>query len=90
MSNAQPPTDTDNLAKAIQVFEYLLPGWWWTVGACSVSRHASCGPDVAGPDAALLEQPKFDEGFHCDDPDGTCASALLNVLKQALAAKAVA
>ena len=68
-----------------------LPGWWYTLGICSVSRDASCGPDIAGPDATLAQQVrKFDAGFHCDDhhPDSTMAGALRNVMTQALEAKA--
>jgi hypothetical protein len=56
-----------------------------------LSRHASCGPDIAGPDAYLLTPGDriFDAGFDCDDPDGTLASSLRNVvMAQALAAKA--
>lgn len=86
----QPPTNTDDLAAAIREFEALLPGWWWSVCVCSRTRDASCGPDVAGPDADLIEssatKPEdriFDSGFHCDDPDGTLASSLRNVMFQA-------
>src|SRR5262249_7355313 len=70
-----------------QEFEATLLGWWWTVGHCLLTRHASCGPDRQGKDKRLLELPIFDEGFHCDDPEGTLASSLRNVMAQALAAK---
>jgi len=71
-------------------FERALPGWWYSLGICSVSRDASCGPDPKGPDAALLKIRKFDSGFHRDDhhPDSTMADALRNVMAQALEAKA--
>lgn len=84
---SQPATDTDTLSQAIKDFEAALPGWWWTVGVCSVSRDASCGPDRAGPDAELLELRTFDEGFHYDDREGTLASSLRYVMQQALDAR---
>ena len=79
-----------DLQTAIMEFEKQLPGWWYTLGICSVSRDASCGPDPNGPDASLLKIRKFDCGFHCDDhdPDRTMACALRNVMAQALEAKA--
>jgi hypothetical protein len=80
-----------DLQTAIMEFEKQLPGWWYTLGICSVSRDASCGPDIAGPDAVLAQQVrKFDAGFHCDDhhSDSTMADALRNVMNQALEAKA--
>jgi hypothetical protein len=79
-----------DLQTAITEFENALPGWWYTLGICSVSRDASCGPDPEGPDTGLLALRKFDSGFHCDDhhPDSTMADALRNVMAQALDAKA--
>ena len=90
MRSHQPITDTDDLSVAIKEFEAALPGWWWSVCVRSVSRDASCAPDVNGPDAPLLdlEDRTFDNGFHCDDPAGTLASSLRHVMRQALAAKA--
>jgi hypothetical protein len=95
---APPPTDTTDLSKAIREFENALPGWWWSIGHCMLTRHASCGPDVQGQDAWLLPQSitadtpalqkQIDAGFHCDDLEGTLASSLRNVMKQALKAKA--
>lgn len=83
------PEDLPRLVEAIREFETKLPGWWWSVGACSVSRDASCGPDRHGPDAHLLgSRNAFEEGFHCDDRDGSLADALLDVMEQALTAKA--
>jgi hypothetical protein len=38
------PTDGNDLAAAIREFETALPGWWWSVGSCSLTRDASCGP----------------------------------------------
>lgn len=83
-----PPTDTQDLMAAICEFEAALPGWWWSVCVCSLTRDASCGPDVTGPDRGLLVWREFDEGFHCDDDSGTLASSLRDVMRQALEAKA--
>ena len=93
MRSVQPSHDAASLADlqtAIIEFEKALPGWWYSLGICSVSRDASCGPDSKGPDAALLKMRKFDSGFNCDDhhPDSTMADALRNVMEQALEAKA--
>ena len=55
-----------DVGAVIDAFEREVPGWWWSVGSCSVSRDASCGPDRNGPDADLLPLPEFDEGFHHD------------------------
>lgn len=81
------PTDGAALAVAIAEFEAALPGWWFSVGACSVSRDASCAPDRTGPDAELLEIRHFDDGFHADLRDGTLADALRYVMREALEAK---
>jgi len=86
----QPRSDTAELAKAIKEFEDALPGWWWSVCTCSVSRDASCAPDINGPDADLLKLHTFDNGFHCDDRNGTLASSLRRVMRMALEAKAQA
>lgn len=86
-SNVFPVVDTDDLSAAIQEFEAALPGWWFSLGACSVSRDASCGPDRRGMDAKLLEERQFDDGFHCDDADGSLASSLRDVMRQALIAR---
>jgi hypothetical protein len=83
-------TDADDLAAAIREFEAALPGWWWTVGSCGVSRDASCGPDLQGPDADLLANRAFDGGFHCDDDDGTVAGSLRAVMQAALDARSKA
>ena len=92
------PNPLRDLVHAISEFERRLPGWWFTIGYCSVSTDASCGPDRNGPDADLLEaerhlpadQRVFDDGFHCDDSsaDATCARSLRTVMNEALAARA--
>lgn len=85
------PTDFEELAKAIAEFERDLPGWWWTVGSCSVSADASCGPDITGPDADLLQQRLFDEGFDCDyRHPASVADSLREVKEIALKARAEA
>jgi hypothetical protein len=86
----QPKTDVEELASAISEFEALLPGWWFTIGTCSISSDASCGPDIAGPDSDLLKLNLFDVGFHCDGAKGSMASSLKEVMKDALAARRVA
>lgn len=83
-------TDAQDLAAAIAEFEKALPGWWWSVASCSVSRDASCAPDRAGRDAWLLKQRVFDNGFHCDDLEGTPASSLRDVMRQAISARTAA
>lgn len=83
------PQNPGELAAAIAEFEQKLPGWWWSVGSCSVSRDASCGPDRQGPDARLLDIKEFDEGFHHDDREGTCADALRLVMNWALERKQI-
>lgn len=81
------PSYVDDLIVMIREFEETLPGWWWSLGNCHVSRDASCGPDSTGPDADLLEMREFDSGFHCDSRMDTLASSLRNVMEQALAAR---
>lgn len=80
--------DTIALTRAIERFERALPEWWFSIGSCGVSRHASCGPDYsrAIDDRWLLdlEDRTFDQGFHCDGPDGTMATSLLRVMHEAL------
>ena len=82
-------TDTDDFAKAVKEFETALPGFWWSVGQCSVGAHASCAVDGNGTQASLLEGAlfgcPFDSGFHCDTVKGSPAEALRNVMMSALA-----
>lgn len=81
-------TDTDDFAKAIAEFEDWLPGFWWSVGQCSVGAHASCAVDGNGPQAHLLDGipagHPYDSGFHCDTHGGSPAEALHDVMQQAL------
>lgn len=82
-------TDEEDLCRAITEFRQALPGWWFTVGDCSVSADASCGPDFQREDKALLKISLFDEGFHVDLPQpASMADALRIVVKAGLEAKA--
>src|SRR5262245_64185734 len=67
-------TGTADFGRAIADFEAALPGFWWTVGQCSVGAHASC---AANGHLA-------DRGFHCDTKGGSPAEALRDVMQQAL------
>lgn len=87
-TGCRPATDVTDLAAAIAEFEAALPGWWWSLGMCSLTRDASCGPDRTGPDAGLLALRLFDDGFHHDDRDGDVAGSLRIVMAEALAARA--
>jgi hypothetical protein len=79
---------TDGLIAAIEEFQSALPGWWFTLGDCSVSADASCGPDRNGPDANLLSNRLFDNGFHIDLPQpARIADALQCVTAKAMAAR---
>lgn len=82
-------TDTADFAAAVAEFERRLPGFWWSVGQCSVGAHASCSVDVKGDQVHLLEGAKagepLDSGFHCDTRGGSPAEALREVMYQALA-----
>jgi hypothetical protein len=64
----------------------LIPtGWWWSIGDCSVSADASCGPDVAHCSKDMLV--RFDDGIHVDiDQPSTPALALCSVALRARAA----
>ena len=78
-----------DLPAAIAYFNSKLPGWWFSVGACHVSADASCAPDTAGVDHALLKIWDFDAGFDVDlYPPATMADALRAVTDKAVAAKA--
>lgn len=84
-------TDVDDFAKAIAEFERRLPGFWWSVGQCSVGAHASCAVDGKGVQSHLLNgvhggrNDPLDVGFHCDTDKGTPADALRAVMEMAWA-----
>ena len=81
-------TDTAEFEKAVQEFEAALPGFWWSVGQCSVGAHASCAVDGNGDQKHLLDGVKagdpLDVGFHCDTKGGEPSDALRDVMEQAL------
>lgn len=82
-------TDAAAFAGVVAEFERALPGFWWSVGQCSVGAHASCAVDGKGCQADLLARvhagDPLDTGFHCDTDGGSPAEALRNVMDQALA-----
>jgi hypothetical protein len=82
-------TDTEDFAYAIKEFEAALPGFWWSVGQCSVGAHASCAVDGNGVQADLLRGVKsgnpLDAAFDCDTVGGSPAEALRDVMQQAIA-----
>jgi hypothetical protein len=79
-------TDSSELTAAIDDFEAEFPGFWWSVGQCSVGAHASCAVDGAGIQRHLLNGIEaghpYDDGFHCDTVGGSPADALRNILDQ--------
>lgn len=88
--STQPITNVLEMAQAVQELEAALPGWWWCCGSCGLTRHASCGPESDGPDAALLDLDEFKNSFDCDDTEGSVASSLRDVLEQGLRARRAA
>lgn len=81
-------TDTTDFAAAIAEFEKRLPGFWWSVGQCSVGAHASCAVDGRGGQRHLLDNiaagDPLDSGFHIDTSGGSPADALRQVMLLAL------
>lgn len=81
-------TDTDEFSDAVNEFENAFPGFWWSVGQCSVGAHASCGVDGNGCASGLLKGIKqghpYDSGWHCDTRGGSPAEALRDVMRQAV------
>lgn len=81
-------TDPAEFAEVVAEFERRLPGFWWTVGQCSVGAHASCAVDVEGDQRALLAgiEPgdPLDSGYHIDTQGGSPAEALRALMAQAL------
>lgn len=77
--------DTGDLQAAIAEFHSALPGWWFSVGSCSVSCDASIGPDRAYIAEPILTI--FDEGIHADlTQPSTLAAALRQVTAEAVEA----
>jgi hypothetical protein len=81
-------TGAAKLAEVAAEFEAKLPGWWWSVGMCSVGAHASCAVDGNGAAKHLLDGiaagHPFDAGFHEDTTLGKPHEALRSVMEQAL------
>lgn len=81
-------TDTADFADAVAEFETKLPGFWWSVGQCSVGAHASCAVDAKGDQSHLLDGVEaghpFDDGFHADTNGGSPADALRKVMRDAI------
>lgn len=87
-------TNTTEFAAAVAEFERNLPGFWWSVGQCSVGAHASCAVDGKGASASLLAHIKYgdplDSGWHSDTSGGSPGEALRDVMRQAMADPRVA
>jgi len=73
---------------AIAVFRHALPGWWFSVGLCTLTGDASIGPDFrsdVAPSKEIID--RYDDGFHADLEPGNglqrCARALLHCTVQA-------
>lgn len=74
-----------DLSQAIAYFKDKLPGWWFTVGECSVSCDATVGPDVAYCPKWMLDA--FDDGLDCDlYQPSTIAQALMGATDLAVEA----
>ncbi len=72
-----------DIRATIALVRFVLPGWWWSMGDCSVSADSTLGPDNAGPDADLLTKRDrtFDEGFQLDVRKGhVCLSMIENLV----------
>lgn len=80
-----------NLLDIISEFKAEFPGWWWSVGECHVSCDATVGPTTEAPDAWLLQNREFDEGFQGDlRQPTTVENALLNAISIARQARSAA
>ena len=78
------------LEEAVREMQKLLPGWWWSLGNCWVTAHASVGPDNHGPDAWLMLADKtIDQAFDADISHPTTpAKALRAAMRVGLNARA--
>jgi hypothetical protein len=66
---------TGDLIATIDRLERELPGWWFTMGKCDLTCHATVGPDRAFIGEPALS--KYDRGFSADLPNpSTLAEAL--------------
>lgn len=89
------PPYTSSIDACVALIEKVLPDWWHTAGLCSLTGHASIGPDYNGPAGERLRREfpveRFDGKFDADLAPGdgkhrTCY-ALLHCILQALIAK---
>jgi len=72
-----------DIETAIKEFNEKLPGWWFTIGECSVSCDATVGPDRAYCDQDILN--RFDDGVDWDlAQPSTLAQALREATYEAL------
>lgn len=96
-SHQTPPNYTASVDAALALVGRALPGWWVTSGLCSLSGHASIGPDYNGPAAERLKADfppsQFDHGgFDADlspgdGPHRQCYAILAALLTALLASQ---
>lgn len=87
---------TGEVSSARALSAAVLPNFWISSGLCSLSGHASTGPDYNGPAGDTLRatwpEERFHAGFHSDLGPGDGAHreayAILDVTLQALIAQA--
>lgn len=89
------PAATRSVDAALALVSRVLPGWWVTSGLCSLSGHASIGPDYNGPAGERLKAEfppeRFDHGgFDADlkpgdGPHRQCLAILACLLSAKLA-----
>lgn len=79
------PEASNELSAAILRLERDLPGWWWSVGSCPISSHATIGP-APGSRGDWLDDGTFDY-FNRDLLRPSTAGQALNAcINDALAA----
>ncbi len=80
------------LEQAVARFKLALPGWYYSLCECQVSCDATCAPTTESADIHLIDMAgdPFDSGFraYLDQPS-SLAEALMDVMNQALAEKAL-
>lgn len=89
------PEITASVDAARAFVDRLFPDFWVTSGLCSLTGHASIGPDYNGPNGDRLRQEwpeeKFHEGFSADlapgDGQHRECLAILHCAVQALITK---
>ncbi|TNC14866.1 hypothetical protein FF100_04620 [Methylobacterium terricola] len=83
--------------EARDLIRRVLPDWWASSGLCSLTGHASIGPDYNGPAAERLKaewpEERFHEGFHADlkpgdGPHRECLALIAALLSALLAREA--